>query len=68
MFCQIGNKFSLDRSDTEMVPGSKGIKQIYGGHMIAQSIKAATETVNASSYMHNFHCNFVAPGIFFDFF
>lgn len=47
-----------------MIAGITESSTVYGGHFIALAIKAATETVKPSQYMHSFQCHMLLAGAF----
>ncbi|KAK6036427.1 Acyl-CoA thioesterase [Cooperia oncophora] len=45
-----------------LLRGRRSFSHIYGGQLVAHSLKSATETVNSALSPHSMHCYFVNAG------
>ncbi|GHF26739.1 acyl-CoA thioesterase II [Kordiimonas sediminis] len=59
-------KLAIEKLDTNLFRGQPNDwpnRHVFGGHVVAQAILAATETVDDHFYLHSLHCYFLRPGI-----
>jgi len=60
------DELAVERLDTLLFRGSPNDwpnKHVFGGHVVAQAMEAATLTVDASYRLHSLHSYFLRPGI-----